>query len=81
MDMLTERKSDIYIYGNFNDFFSFVNMGPNGGENFKTLVLLQITAESFETSSEFSSQWSSQNYVWDFKILKIEILVIFFRFP
>ena len=30
------------------------------------LLLLQITAKSFQTSPEFSSQWSSQNYVWDF---------------
>ncbi len=61
-------------------FFVFVNKGPNGSENFKTLLLLQITAKSF-TFSEFSSQWSSQNYVWIFEILKIEILMIFFRFP
>ncbi len=52
---------------NFNDFFFvFVNMGPYGRENFKTLLLLQIAAESFQTLPEFSSQWSSQNYVWDF---------------
>ena len=30
------------------DFFSvFVNMGRNASENFKTLLLLQITAKSF----------------------------------
>ena len=39
-------------------------MGPNGSENVKTL-LLQITAKSFQTC-EVSSQWSSQNYIWDF---------------
>ncbi len=30
-------------------------MGPYGGENFKTLLLLQIAAESFQTFPEFSS--------------------------
>ncbi len=34
-----------------------------GSENFKTLLLLQITAESFQTFPEF---WSSQNYIWNF---------------
>ena len=47
-------------------FFVFGNMGLYGSENFKTLLLLQIVAESFETFPEFSSQWSSQNRVWDF---------------
>ena len=41
-------------------------MGPYGSQDFKTLLLLQIAAESFQTFSEFSSQWSTQNYVWDF---------------
>ncbi len=41
-------------------FFVFVNMAPYGSENFKTLLLLQIAAESFQTFPEFSSQWSSQ---------------------
>ncbi len=47
-------------------FFVFVNMGPYGIKNFKTLLLLQIAAKSFQTFPEFSSYWSSQNYVWDF---------------
>ncbi len=33
---------------------------------FKTLLLLQIAAKSFQTFPEISSQWSSQNCVWDF---------------
>ncbi len=41
------------------NFFIFVNMGPYGSENFKTLLLLQIAAKRFETCPEFSSQWSS----------------------
>ncbi len=40
-------------------------MGPNGSENFKTLLHLQIAAKRFETCPEFSSQWSSQT-TWDF---------------
>ncbi len=36
-------------------FFVFVNMGPYGSQNFKTLLLLQIAAESFHTLPEFSS--------------------------
>ncbi len=45
----------------FPNVFVFVNMmGPYGSKNFKTLLLLQITAKSFETCPEFSSQWSSQ---------------------
>ncbi len=47
-------------------FFLFLNMGPYGSENFKTLLLLQIVAKSFQTFPEFSYQWSSQNYFWDF---------------
>ncbi len=35
--------------------FYFVNMGPYGSKNFKTLLLLQIAAESFQTFPEFSS--------------------------
>ena len=52
-------------------------MGPYGSENFKTLpvLLLQIAAESFQTSPEFFSQWPSQNYVWDFGNFEIEILM------
>ncbi len=36
-------------------FFVFVNVGPYRSENFKTLLLLQITAESFQIFFEFSS--------------------------
>ena len=46
--------------------FVFVNMGPYGNQNFETLLLLlHISAESFQTSPEFSSQSSSQKCVWD----------------
>ncbi len=36
-------------------FFVFVNMGPYGSENFKTLLLLPLAAKSLETFPEFSS--------------------------
>ncbi len=50
------------------NIFRFCYMGLYGSENFnsKTLLLLQIAAESFQTFPEFSSQWSSQNRFWDF---------------
>ena len=36
-------------------FFVFINVGPYGSQNFRTLLLPQITFESFQTFSEFSS--------------------------
>ncbi len=32
----------------------------------KETLLLQIAPKIYQTSDELSSQWSSQNYVWDF---------------
>ncbi len=40
-------------------------MGPSGSKKFK-MLLLQLTAKSFQNFSWFSSQWSSQNYAGDF---------------
>ncbi len=59
--------------------FILVNMGSNGSENFKRLLLLQIAAKSFETCPEFSSQWS-QNYVGDFWNFEFPIFNVFFFF-
>ncbi len=39
---------------------------PHGSQNFKTLLLPQITFESFQTFSEYSSQWSAQKYCFGF---------------
>ena len=50
------------ILGFFTNIFVFVNMGPYWSKNVKTLLLPHITFESFQTFSEFSSQWSSQKY-------------------
>ena len=56
-------------------------MGPNGSPYFKTLLLPQITFESFQTFSEFSSQWSSQNYCFEFsKFLVFDFSGFFFAF-
>ena len=46
-------------------------------ENFKTLLLLQIKAKSFQTCPEFSSQWSSQN-IYDFWNFEFSIFNDFF---
>ncbi len=47
--------------------FSFsLTWDPTGANISKTLLLLQVAAESFQTFPEFSSQWSSQNHGWDF---------------
>ena len=46
-----------------------------GAKNFKTLLLPQITFESFQTFSEFSSQWSSQKYCFEF--LKFWVFLYF----
>ena len=43
-----------------------INMGPNRSENFKTLLLLQVAAKSFETCPEFSFQWLSRKKKWNF---------------
>ncbi len=67
----------------FQDFFPYcvnhVNVGPYGSQNFKTLLLPQITFESFQTFSEFSSQWSWQTYCFGFlKLLSFWFFTIFF---
>ncbi len=70
--------SQKYCFGFFNFwvfdfsglFFGFVNMGPYRSQNFKTLLLPQITFESFQTFSEFSSQWSSRKYCFEFLIFQ-----------
>ena len=61
-------------------FLIFVHMGPYGSQNFKMLLLLQITAESFQTFAEFSFQWSSQNCIWDFWNLENWHFTVFFSF-
>ncbi len=63
-------------------FFLFVSMGPYGTQNFKTLLLPQITFESSQTFSELSSQWSWQTYwFWIFEILIFRFLTNFLISP
>ncbi len=61
----------------FYEFFVFVNMGR---ENFKTLLLLQIAVESFQTFLNFLLNGPHKTTFGIFEILKIEILTIFFSF-
>ena len=58
-----EKKVCFYL---LRIFFVFVNIGPCGSKNFKTLLFLQTAAKCFQTCPIFFSQWPSQNYVWDF---------------
>ncbi len=46
--------------------FVFVNMGSYGSQNFTTLLLPQITFESFQPFPEFSSQLSLQKCCFGF---------------
>ena len=63
----------------FTIFFVYVNMGPNGRDNFKTLLLLQIAAKSFETCSEFSRNGPHKTTSGIFEILSFQFLTIFFE--
>ncbi len=72
----------------FFEFFPFcvnhVNMGPYGSQNFKRLLLPQITFESFQTFSEFS--WPDKSTVlefWNFDILIFQdfFFVLFNMWP
>ncbi len=56
-------------------------MGPYGSEYFKTLLLLQIAAESFQTFFlNFLPIGPHKTAFGIFEILKIEILTNFIRF-
>ncbi len=58
----------------------FVNMGPYGSKDVKTLLLPQITFES----SEFSSQMPARNYCfefWNFEFLILTIFLIYHGTP
>ena len=53
-------------------------MGLNRSEKFKMLLFLQIAAKIFQSCPDFSSQWSSQNYLLDiFEILSFRFFTIF----
>ncbi len=59
--------------------FVFVNMGPNGSENFKTLLLLQIAAESFQIFLNFLANGHNKTMFGIFEIWNFRFLTIFFR--
>ncbi len=62
----------------FLDFvFVFVNMGPSGSQNLKTLLLPQT---AFQTFSEFPSEWTSEKYFFGFLTLSIDFSRFFFSF-
>ncbi len=73
-----ERKM---IFGFLWIFFVFVNIGLYGSKNFKTLLLPQITFESFQTFSEISSQLSTLKECFGFlKFLVYDFSRFFFSF-
>ncbi len=51
-------------------------MGPYGSENFKTPLLLQIAAKTFQTCDTHEFSW--QNYVGDFWNFEFPIFNDFF---
>ncbi len=65
---------------NFDErFFRFVKMGPYSSDNHKTLLLPQIAFDFFfQTSPEFSSQWSWQKYCFGFLKIESRFFMIFF---
>ncbi len=62
-------------------FFVFVNMGPYGSQNFKTLLLPQIAIEYFETSFEFPNNRPHKVLFWIFAILSFWLLTNFLNSP
>ncbi len=64
---------------NLTNFIRFVNMGPYGSENFKTLLLLQITTQSFLTSPEFPPSGRHKTPFGIFEILSFRFLTFFFQ--
>ncbi len=61
-------------------FFVFVNMGPYGSENFKMLLPYKSLLKAFKLFLNILSNGPHKTTVWVLEILKIEILMIFFRF-
>ncbi len=53
-------------------------MEPYGSENFKTLLLLQITVKSFQTIPEFFPNGPHKNAILDFWNLEFPIFNDFF---
>ena len=63
----------------YNYFSVSLTWDPAGAKISKRYSSPTITAEkSFQIFLEFSSQWSSQNYFWDFWKLKFLRILFFF---
>ena len=64
----------------FTFFFSaLVNTGPYGSKYFKTPLFPHIAFKLFQTSPEFSSQWTSQNYWFSvFRFITMFFVFVFF---
>ncbi len=60
-------------------FFRFANMGSNGSEIFKTLLLLQIAAKSLKLVLNFPPNGPHKNRSGIFEILSCWFLKIFFE--
>ncbi len=61
------------------NIFVFVNMGPHGSEHFKTLLLLEITAKSFQLVLNFPPNGPHKNKFGIFEINSFQFLTISFR--
>ncbi len=53
-------------------------MGPNGSENFKTLILLQIAAKELKLLLKFPPNGPRKTTLGIFEILNFRLLTIFF---
>ncbi len=60
-------------------FFVFVNTGAYVNKKLKMILLLQIAANSFQTSPKISSQWFSQTTLGMLEILNVRFLTFFLR--
>ncbi len=54
-------------------FFVIVNMGPYRSKSFRLLLLLQIAAETFQTSAKLFLNGAHNTTFGVFEILEIEI--------
>ncbi len=66
--------------GGLQIFFIVVHMGSYGSENFKTLLLLQIGAKSFQPFPELFFPMVHKTAFGIFEILNIGILMNFYSF-
>ncbi len=68
----------IYLFIFFTNIFVFVNMGPYGSKNFKTL-LLQLAAKDFKLFLNFLPNGPHKTAFEIFEILSYSFVTIFFQ--